>query len=101
MIIFGLICLEYLRVYLLHRKEPLYRAAESTIIVLFVMITIYAVFSGGRFTRSFAFYVIMGYAVGYLSFSPGLDRTTIIRSSFSDRSLPVHQLTGPFCDQSI
>jgi len=65
MIIFGLICFEYLRVYLLHRKEPLYRAAESTIIVLFVMITIYAVFSGGRFTRSFAFYVIMGYAVGY------------------------------------
>src|SRR5690625_7379096 len=64
MIIFVLICFEYLRVYLLHRKEPLYRAAASTIIVLFVMITIYAVFSGGRFTRSFAFYVVMGYAVG-------------------------------------
>lgn len=65
MIIFGLICYEYLRVYLLHRKKPLFRAAESTIIVLFIMILIYAVFSGGRFTRSFAFYVIMGYAVGY------------------------------------
>lgn len=65
MFIFGLLLYEYFRVYLLHRKNPLFRTAESTIIVLFIMILIYAVFSGGRFTRSFAFYIIMGYAVGY------------------------------------
>lgn len=65
LIIFGLLCYEYLRIHLYHRKMPLFRAAESTIIILFMMIMIYAVFSGGRITRSFAFYIILGYAVGY------------------------------------
>lgn len=65
MIIFGLIIYKYFMLYLLHRNKPEYRAVESTIIVLFTMILIYTVFSGGRFTRSFAFYIIMGYSVGY------------------------------------
>src|SRR5690625_7468242 len=54
MIIFGLICFEYLRVYLLHRNKPLYREAESTIIALFVMLTFYAVFTGCNFAYFFS-----------------------------------------------
>src|SRR5690625_8019676 len=42
MIIFGLICFEYLRVYMLHRTEPLFRAPAPPIIFLFVMSTPYA-----------------------------------------------------------
>lgn len=63
--IFALVLYKYIMLYNLHRNKPMLRASESTIIVLFIMILIYTMFSGGRFTRSFAFYIIMGYSVGY------------------------------------
>jgi O-antigen ligase len=65
MVIFGVILYKYLMLYMVHKNKPELRAIESTIIVLFTMILIYTVFSGGRFTRSFAFYIILGYSVGY------------------------------------
>lgn len=64
-VIFGVILYKYLMLYMVHKSKSELRAVESTIIILFTMILIYTVFSGGRFTRSFAFYIILGYSVGY------------------------------------
>lgn len=64
--VFVALLYKYLALYAIHRKEERYRVFESSILILFVMVLIYTLFSGGRITRSFSFYIALGYAVGYL-----------------------------------
>jgi len=56
---------KYLIIYKLHKNNERFRVIESTILVLISIVMIYALLSGGRITRSFAFYIVLGFAVGY------------------------------------
>lgn len=49
-----------------HAKQKYFRVNETSIIILFLMVVIYTMFSGGRITRSFNFFITLGYAAGYL-----------------------------------
>lgn len=56
---------KYLLLYKIHYKHNYYRVVESSIIIFFIIVVIYTMFSGGRTTRSFNFFITLGYAVGY------------------------------------
>jgi O-antigen ligase len=49
-----------------HSKQKYFRVNETSILILFMMVVIYTMFSGGRITRSFNFFITLGYAAGYL-----------------------------------
>lgn len=64
--IFLILFYKYSALYKIHKNQSEYRVIESSILIFFVMIVIYTMFSGGRTTRSFSFFITLGYAVGYL-----------------------------------
>lgn len=55
----------YLKNYSLRRNLPRIRLSEATIIVFLTIVFIYSMFSGGRMTRMFSFYIIIGYCIGF------------------------------------
>lgn len=63
--IFVIFFYKYFTLYRIHQYQSEYRLIESSTLVLFVMVVIYTMFSGGRTTRSFNFFITLGYAVGY------------------------------------
>ncbi len=63
--IFVIFFYKYWALYKMHEKQSEYRLIESSTVVFFVMVVIYTMFSGGRTTRSFNFFITLGYAVGY------------------------------------
>jgi hypothetical protein len=65
--VFVALLYKYLALYSLHKNNDRCRTFESSILILFVMVLIYTLFSGGRITRSFSFYIALGYAAGYLA----------------------------------
>lgn len=64
-IIFVMILYKCAVLYVIHRDKTDYRVFESSIIILFIVVLIYTLLSGGRITRSFAFFIVLGYAIGY------------------------------------
>lgn len=65
-VVLGLTTLiTYLKVFSFKKHVPRQRLTESTIIVLMTIVFIYSMFSGGRMTRIFSFYIILGFAIGY------------------------------------
>lgn len=65
-LIFMGVFYKYFLLYKYHYRMKQYRVIETSMIILFVMVVIYTMFSGGRTTRSFNFFITLGYAVGYL-----------------------------------
>lgn len=63
--IFITLFYKYYLIYQKHKGQKHYRVVETSIIIFFVMVVIYTMFSGGRITRSFNFFITLGYAVGY------------------------------------
>jgi len=59
------VIINYLRLYASRRQVLKFRFTESTIVVLLTMVLIYTMLSGGRPTRAFSFFVILGYLAGY------------------------------------
>jgi hypothetical protein len=57
--------INYFKLNLVHKNQPLYRITESSIIVLFSMALVYTMFSGGRPTRAFSLFIMLGYFAGY------------------------------------
>ncbi|MCC5943253.1 MAG: hypothetical protein JJU37_17045 [Balneolaceae bacterium] len=55
----------YLKLYSSRRKDFKSRFTESSIVVLLIMVLVYTMLSGGRPTRAFSFFVILGYLAGY------------------------------------
>ena len=60
------IVITYLKNFSIRRYLPRIRLTEATIIVFLTIVFIYSMFSGGRITRMFSFYIIIGYSIGYL-----------------------------------
>ncbi len=60
-----IILYKYFALYVVHKSVERYRLMEASIIVFLMIVTFYTMLSGGRFTRSFTFYIVIGYAVGY------------------------------------
>jgi len=60
------IVITYLKNFSIRRYLPRIRLTEATIIVFLTIVFIYSMFSGGRMTRMFSFYIIIGYSIGYL-----------------------------------
>jgi len=60
------IVITYLKNFSVRKYLPRIRLTEATIIVFLTIVFIYSMFSGGRITRMFSFYIIIGYSIGYL-----------------------------------
>ena len=66
LIVLGItIIYTYLKNFTIRKVNKRLRLSEATIIVFLVIVFIYAMFSGGRLTRMFSFYMVAGYAIGY------------------------------------
>ena len=59
------IVITYLKSFSVRKFLPRIRLTEATIIVFITIVFIYSMFSGGRMTRMFSFYIIIGYSIGY------------------------------------
>lgn len=55
-----------MRLYVMNKEKEPFRTMEATLLVFFVIVLIYTLFSGGRITRIFAFFITLGYITGYL-----------------------------------
>lgn len=65
LLILYVIYKNYFSLYKKNKTKPRLRITESSILVLLTMTIIYSMFSGGRSTRIFFLYIMIGYAVGY------------------------------------
>lgn len=65
-VLLSVIAVNYLKLFKIRKEQPALRLAESSIIILLIMALVYTMFSGGRPTRAFSFFVALGYMAGYL-----------------------------------
>lgn len=64
-VLLSVIAVNYYKLHGARKDKPALRLPESSIIILFIMALVYTMFSGGRPTRAFSFFVALGYLAGY------------------------------------
>lgn len=61
----AIIVFQYHRLYQKNKSNIRFRLTESSLLIFLVLVMVYAMISGGKSTRIFAVYLILGYGVGY------------------------------------
>lgn len=65
-ILFSYLLINYFKVYWMRKNISKYRLTEVSMLIFIVILIVHVSFSGGKVSRTFSFFVMMGYMLGYI-----------------------------------